>query len=209
MNTIELLGKRYPALTDCLPEIERATEAIVTMHRAGAKLLLCGNGGSAADCGHIVGELEKGFLSKRPLSESAQKKLLDAGIPAEMTAKFQQGLCAISLPEQSAILSAFANDVEPKLVYAQTVLACARAGDVFLGISTSGNSENVVLAAKTAKAVGATAIGLTGAAGGKLAEICDIAIRVPATETFIVQEYHLPVYHAICAEVERRLFDEA
>ena len=125
-----------------------------------------------------------------------------------MTAKFQQGLCAISLPEQSAILSAFANDVEPKLVYAQTVLACARAGDVFLGISTSGNSENVVLATKTAKAVGTTAIGLTGAAGGKLAEICDITIRVPATETFIVQEYHLPVYHAICAEVERRLFDE-
>ena len=123
-----------------------------------------------------------------------------------MTAKFQQGLCAISLPEQSAILSAFANDVEPKLVYAQTVLACARAGDVFLGISTSGNSENVVLAAKTAKAVGATAIGLTGATGGKLAETCDIIIRVPATETFIVQEYHLPVYHAICAEVERRLF---
>ena len=90
MNTIELLGKRYPALTDCLPEIERAAEAIVTMHRAGAKLLLCGNGGSAADCGHIVGELEKGFLFKRPLSESAQKKLLDAGIPAEMAAKFQQ-----------------------------------------------------------------------------------------------------------------------
>lgn len=131
MNTIELLGKRYPALTDCLPEIERAAEAIVTMHHAGAKLLLCGNGGSAADCGHIVGELEKGFLSKRPLSESAQKKLIDAGIPAEMTAKFQQGLCAISLPEQSAILSAFANDVEPKLVYAQTVLACARAGMCF------------------------------------------------------------------------------
>lgn len=103
-------------------------------------------------------------------------------------------------------MSAFANDVEPRLVYAQLVLGYARAGDVFWGISTSGNSQNVVLAAQTAKAVGITTIGLTGECGGKLAEICDIVIRVPAAETFMVQEYHLPVYHAICAEVERQLF---
>ena len=206
METITELFVRHPSLAACGESLDAALALWIRTYHGRGKFLFCGNGGSAADCGHIVGELEKGFLSKRPLSESAQKKLLDAGIPAEMTAKFQQGLCAISLPEQSAILSAFANDVEPKLVYAQTVLACARAGDVFLGISTSGNSENVVLAAKTAKAVGVTAIGLTGATGGKLAEICDITIRVPATATFMVQEYHLPVYHAICAEVERRLF---
>lgn len=206
MNRIEQLGERYPALTDCLPQIERAVEAIVEMHRAGAKLLLCGNGGSAADCGHIVGELGKGFLSRRGLTHEEKATLAEVGIPQELTEQYQHGICAISLPEQSALLSAFANDVEPRLVYAQSVLGYARAGDVFWGISTSGNSRNVVLAAQTAKAVGITTIGLTGQSGGKLAEVCDIAIRVPATETFMVQEYHLPVYHAICAEVEGRLF---
>lgn len=206
MNRIEQLGARYPALADCLPQIERATEAIVEMHHAGAKLLLCGNGGSAADCGHIVGELGKGFLSRRELTHAEKAVLMQTGIPQELTEQYQHGICAISLPEQSALLSAFANDVEPRLVYAQLVLGYARAGDVFWGISTSGNSQNVVLAAQTAKAVGITTIGLTGECGGKLAEICDIVIRVPAAEIFMVQEYHLPVYHAICAEVERQLF---
>ena len=206
MNYIERLGIHYPTLTECLSEIERATNIIVAMHRAGGKLLLCGNGGSAADCIHIVGELEKGFLSERPLSGSEQKRLIDAGVPAELAAKLQHGLCAIALPEQSALSSALANDTDPKLVYAQSMLASAKEGDVFLGISTSGNSENVILAAKTASALHLPTIALTGAAGGKLANVCDVAICVPANETYRVQEYHLPVYHALCAEVEKRLF---
>ena len=193
MNHIEKLINRIPALAPLASEIEGAVAAICQMHRAGGKLLLCGNGGSAADCEHISGELLKGFLQKRPPVEDVPEVL-------------QQGVAAIPLPSLSASLSAFANDVEPALVYAQLTYALGRQGDVFMGLSTSGNSRNVVEAAEVAKKQGLLTIALTGATGGKLASISHITIRVPETETYLVQELHLPVYHAICAEVEERLF---
>jgi len=195
MNYIEKLTSRIPALAPAAAEIEAAVEAICQMHRAGGKLLLCGNGGSAADCEHISGELLKGFLQKRAPVEDVPQVL-------------QRGVAAIPLPSLSASLSAFANDVEPSLVYAQLTYALGRRGDVFMGLSTSGNSRNVVEAAEVAKKQGLITVALTGDAGGRLADVCHIAIRVPEGETYLVQELHLPVYHAICAEVEERLFGE-
>ena len=193
MNHIEKLIERMPALAGCAEGMKAAVEAICRAHLAGGKILLCGNGGSAADCEHISGELLKGFLLPRPAEE---------GYPDAL----QRGLCAIPLTSMSAALSAFANDCDSTLVFAQLTYAMGRPGDVFVGLSTSGNSKNVVEAAKVAKKAGLTTVALTGESGGTLLDICDVTIRVPAKETYLVQEYHLPVYHAICAEVEERLF---
>lgn len=204
MKHVDLLIKHYPALLCCESAIRKAVDAIIEMYCDGAKLLLCGNGGSAADCSHIAGELLKGFLLKRPITDADRVLLSD--LPEREA--LQRGVCAISLPDQGAVLSAYANDEIPDMVYAQLVYAMHSEGDVFLGLSTSGNSKNVVLAAQCAKGMGLKTIAMTGEKGGKLAEICDICIRVPATETYLVQEYHLPVYHAICAQVEETLFGE-
>ena len=194
MNHIEKLVKRIPELKCCAEALTAAADAICEMHKCGKKILLCGNGGSAADSEHISGELLKGFLLKRePKEEWAPKAL-------------QGGIAAVPLPSLSASLSAFANDCDPTLVFAQLTYALGREGDVFLGLSTSGNSKNVVEAAKVARAAGLTTIAFTGNGGGKLAEICDVNVCVPATETYLIQEYHLPAYHALCAEVEERLF---
>lgn len=195
MNHIEKLIDRMPTLAGCTDSMESAVEAICRSHLAGGKILLCGNGGSAADCEHISGELLKGFLLRRPAEE---------GYPEAL----QRGLCAIPLTSMSAALSAYANDCDPALVFAQLVYAMGRTGDVFVGLSTSGNSGNVVEAAKVAKRVGLVTVALVGEGGGHLGEVCDVVISVPAKETYLVQEYHLPVYHAICAEVEARLFGE-
>ena len=193
MNHIDVLIERIPALAGCADGMSKAVEAICRTHLAGGKILLCGNGGSAADSEHISGELLKGFLLPRHAEE---------GYPEAL----QRGLCAIPLTSMSAALSAFANDCDPSLVFAQLTYAMGRAGDVFVGLSTSGNSKNVVEAAKVAKKTGLITIALTGDGGGALLDICDVTIRVPAKETYLVQEYHLPVYHAICAEIEARLF---
>ncbi|MBQ7320671.1 MAG: SIS domain-containing protein [Clostridia bacterium] len=204
MKHVDILLEHYPQLQCCAEEITQAIDAIVDMAANGAKLLLCGNGGSAADCSHIAGELLKGFLLKRPITDA------DRALLSELPHReaLQRGICAISLPDQGAVLSAYANDEVPDMVYAQLVYAMQGEGDVFLGLSTSGNSKNVVLAAQCAKGLGLKTIAMTGESGGKLADICDIVIRVPATETYMVQEYHLPVYHAICAQVEETLFGE-
>ena len=193
MNHIENLSKRFPALSATVGDIEAVVEIICRMHRERGKLLLCGNGGSAADCEHISGELLKGFLLRRENE-------------GEVTSCLQRGVAAIPLPSFSASLSAFANDVEPSLIYAQLVYALGRQGDVWMGLSTSGNSKNVVEAARVARSMGLVTVGLTGESGGELSSLCDVTVRVPASETYLVQEYHLPVYHAICAEVEQRLF---
>ena len=195
MNHIEKLIERMPELSGCAEAMYKVVEAICRAHLAGGKILLSGNGGSAADCEHISGELLKGFLLPRHAEE---------GYPDAL----QRGLCAIPLTSMSAALSAFANDCDPSLVFAQLTYAMGRAGDVFIGLSTSGNSRNVVEAAKVAKKAGLVTVALTGESGGALLDICDVTIRVPAKETYLVQEYHLPVYHAICAEVEARLFGE-
>ena len=203
----ELLN-RYPVLTDCKDEIQAAGNMILETYNAGGKILVCGNGGSCSDSDHIVGELMKGFLGKRKMSVDQQeifRKIL--GSDAEnLIEKLQCGIPAISLPAQSAVLSAFANDVDAELVYAQMVFGYAKVEDMFIGLSTSGNSKNVVMAAKVAKAMGMRTLALTGAKGSVLSEICDCTVSVPETETFKVQELHLPVYHYLCAWVETQIF---
>ncbi len=206
MNHIDALLQRKPELTVCGEDIRKATDMLESCYRNGGKVLLCGNGGSAADCEHIAGELLKGFLSLRPADVDTLAKLQAAGFTAEQASALQGGIPAVPLPSLSAVLSAYANDVDPTLVFAQLTYALGGKTDVLMGLSTSGNSKNVVAAAKAAKALGIPVIAMTGESGGKLLEICDVTIRVPEKETFLVQEYHLPVYHAICAELEARIF---
>lgn len=189
---------KYPALDACTADIYAAADVLCEMYFAGGKLLLCGNGGSAADCEHISGELLKGFLLKRPLKNGK--------LDVPFADKLQSGIPAVPLTSLSSALTAFANDVDATLIFAQLVLALGKKEDVFFGISTSGNSANVVAATEVAKALGIKTVCLVGEKGGKLSEICDIAIKAPAIETFKVQEYHLPIYHAICAQAEEKIF---
>ena len=206
---INELIERYPVLAGCKIDIENAVNAIEESYRLGGKLLLCGNGGSCADCEHISGELMKGFLKKRPLSDE-KKHEMRANCPEideAVLESLQDALPAIPLTSLSALNTAFCNDVDPSLIYAQSVLALGKAGDVLVAMSTSGNSKNVVEAAKVAKALGMCVIALTGKCGGKLCEIADVCICAPECETFKVQELHLPIYHYICAEIEARFFE--
>ena len=207
-NYVNFMIKQYPALEACCGDVEAAIEAVLAMHRNGGKLLLCGNGGSAADCEHIAGELLKGFLLRRTPENDLFDRLAKT-MGAENAEKLQRGVSAVPLPSLVGVGSAFCNDVDPALVYAQLVLAMGRPEDVLLCISTSGNSKNVVYAAKAAKALGIRTVALTGGTGGQLRDLCDIVICVPETETYRIQEYHLPVYHALCAQVEEALFGKA
>ena len=193
----ELLD-RYPCLVECRESIEKALEIIIDTYKNGGKILVCGNGGSAADSEHIVGELMKGFMKKREVT--------DERIPERMRGCLQGALPAISLPSQCAVLSAFINDVEPEMMYAQLVLGYANENDLIIGLSTSGNSKNVVNAVELAKCLGVKTLSLTGRNESKLSELSDVTIRVPETETYKVQELHLPVYHYLCAETEKTLF---
>ena len=200
----ELL-KRYPALAECEKDISAAVDTLCAVFRAGGKLLLCGNGGSAADCEHISGELLKGFLDKREIPRGEREEMLSRCPEiAPLIDRLQTGFPAIPLPSLTSLISAAANDLDPSLAYAQAVMALGRPGDALIAISTSGNAENVYKAAITAKAKGMPVVALTGKTGGRLAKIADVSVRVPETETYRVQELHLPVYHYICAETERR-----
>ena len=204
MKHIDIMIERYPALEACRESIEAAVKAIVEMHSHAGTLLICGNGGSAADAEHIAGELLKGFLLRRtPKGEELTALKETLGDDAEL---LQSGVSAIPLPSITGAVSAFNNDVDASLTYAQMVYAIGRRGDVIFLLSTSGNSKNVVKAAKCARAMGITTVSLTGKGGGALAALSDILIASPECETFKVQEHHLPIYHAICAEVEARLF---
>ena len=201
MKYIDKLIKDHPELSACRSGIESAVNAIVEMHQNHGKLLIAGNGGSAADCEHISGELLKGFLLPRKPSKA------DFIVSApDFSDELQRGIAAIPLPSLTSLFTAFSNDASPKLAFAQLVFALGNRSDVFLGISTSGNAENVVLAAETAKARGLITVGLTGMDGGRLAEVCDVSIKAPQTETYKIQELHLPIYHAICAQTEEILF---
>ncbi len=205
---IDELIKRYPCLSVCEDDIIKATKEIISCFEKGGKLLLCGNGGSAADCEHISGELLKGFLKKRSISDeklSKMEKLCPES--KEIAIKLQGGLPAIPLTSLMSLNTAFSNDEDSDLVYAQGVMAMRGKDDLLLCLSTSGNSKNVVAAAITAKGLGLKVIALTGNDGGKLKEISDVAIVVPERETFRIQELHLPVYHYICAAVEERFFE--
>ena len=205
---VELCVKRYPQLDVCREDILRAIETVIACYETGGKVLICGNGGSSADSEHISGELMKGFLKKRPLSGMRRAEMLK-NMPqaAELLESLQEGLAAIPLPSFMSLNSAFGNDVDPSMIYAQGVLALAKPGDILLSITTSGNSQNVVNASLIAKALGVTVIALTGETGGKIKCIADVCIRVPASETYQVQELHLPVYHTICAAVEEHFYD--
>ena len=202
------LLKRYPCLSEIEDDIAKASAAIINCYEKGGKLLLCGNGGSCADCEHIVGELMKGFLKKRPVSDKKRAEM-KANCPCledDIVTKLQYGLPAVSLTSMTALNTAFCNDVDPELIYAQPLMALGNKNDILIAISTSGNSKNVYAAVKVAKALGLEVIGLTGALGGKLKELADICICVPETETFKIQELHLPVYHYLCAETEAHFF---
>src|SRR5213075_59088 len=191
---LSLLLERYPVLQPCQSDLSAALGLLVTAYQAGNKLLICGNGGSAADSEHIVAELMKGFLKRRPIPAADAAKLEAAG-GKEIASRLQGTLAAISLPSQMSLLTAVANDGDYDLTFAQQVYGLGRAGDVLLAISTSGNSPNVCNAAIVAKAFGLKSIALTGKSGGNLAPLADIAIKVPSDNVAEIQELHLPVYH--------------
>lgn len=205
MNGIlDELYERYPQLKGCEGDISKAYEILLARCRAGGTVLTCGNGGSAADAEHIVGELMKKFRRHRAIPSALAAKL-----PPELAAKLEGALPAVSLVSMCGILTAFANDVAWETAFAQQVLGLGRAGDVLIALSTSGNSANCVNAARVAQAKGLKVISLTGAGGGRLGELADAAIAVPETETYKIQELHLPIYHALCAALEDELFVRA
>ncbi|GEP65551.1 phosphoheptose isomerase [Clostridium beijerinckii] len=206
---IKLLIKRYPVLEIIKAEIIEAYCALEELYKNGGKLLIAGNGGSAADADHIVGELMKGFKKKRKISDEFSKKLIDIDdvMGKKLAEKLQDGLPAIALNNHAALATAYLNDVDGILCFAQQVNGYGKKGDVFLGISTSGNSENVYYAAITARAKGMKVIGLTGKDGGKLKSISDVLITVPEYETYMIQELHLPVYHCLCLMLEEKFFE--
>lgn len=207
---IEKLTTRYPVLESVKEDIRKAFEILEESYENGGKLLVAGNGGSAADSEHIVGELMKGFVKMRPVSEEFSRALCEADSERGpvLAAKLQGGLPAIALTSHAALSSAFANDVDPNLIYAQQVNGYGKPGDVYLGISTSGNAQNVMYGAVTAKAKGMKVIGLTGKSGGTLAKIADAAIIVPEQETYKIQELHLPIYHTLCLMLEERFYEK-
>ena len=202
------LIRRYPELDASVNYIASALGVMIKCYERGGKLLLAGNGGSAMDCGHIVGELMKDFLIKRPLSDEEKAKMRERypDIDDRVLDTLQRGLPAISLPEIVGFNSAFCNDSDPELVYAQGVLALGREADVLVAISTSGNSKNVLRAVEVAKGLGITVIGLTGNTGGRLAQLSDVCITVPECETYKIQELHIAVYHYLCAAIEKHFF---
>lgn len=207
---IEVLVNRYPVLNSVKDEIVEAYFLLVESYKNEGKLLIAGNGGSAADAEHIVGELMKGFKLPRKLNENFTDKLISENeeLGTVLAESLQGALPAIALDGHPALSTAYMNDCEPLLCFAQQVNGYGKADDVFLGISTSGNSKNVLYAATTAHAKGMKVIGLTGAKDSKLAQMSDVCIKVPQTETYMIQELHLPVYHCLCLMLENEFFGE-
>ena len=207
---IEVLVNRYPVLNSVKDEIVEAYFLLVQSYKNEGKLLIAGNGGSAADAEHIVGELMKGFKLPRKLNENFTDKLISENeeLGTVLAESLQGALPAIALDGHPALSTAYMNDCEPLLCFAQQVNGYGKAGDVFLGISTSGNSKNILYAATTAHAKGMKVIGLTGAKDSKLTQMSDVCIKVPQTETYMIQELHLPVYHCLCLMLEDEFFGE-
>ncbi|MBQ9936533.1 MAG: SIS domain-containing protein [Lachnospiraceae bacterium] len=205
---LDELVDRYPCLELCKEDIKKAFQIIRDSYNANGKLLAAGNGGSAADSEHIVGELMKGFVKSRHLDQDKQDKLMevDAGMGKTLGEKLQGALPAIALVDHVALSTAYLNDMDPLLGFAQQLYGYGNKEDVFLAISTSGNSKNILYACTVAKAKGVKIVGLTGKDGGKLKDMSDVAIVVPERETFKIQELHLPVYHCLCLMLEEAFF---
>ncbi|MEK3889955.1 D-sedoheptulose-7-phosphate isomerase [Bacillus sp. FSL K6-3431] len=204
------LVRKYPDLSICSSDIETAFQLLKATYHDGGKLLLCGNGGSASDCEHIVGELMKGFRLKRSVDDPFKQKL-QRNFPADseyMSSHLQAALPAISLVSHTALISAFANDVAADMIFAQQVFGYGKDEDTLIGISTSGNSENVLNALKVARTKGLKTIGMTGKNGGQMKKICDVTICVPMENTLDIQERHLPIYHTLCIMLEEEFFGQ-
>lgn len=213
MNTPEMifdkLYKDYPALNVNKEDIEKSYSYLLNCARNDAFIYCCGNGGSAADSEHITGELMKGFILKRPLPEEEKALFNNIEGGEAIALKLQQGIRCISLVSQTGVISAFANDIDPTLIYAQQVFAYAKSkDDVLIALSTSGNSLNIVNAVKAAKAKGIRTVSITGEKESKLSKLSDVTIKLPTSVTYEVQELTLPVYHALCAALEAALFCE-
>lgn len=205
---LDELISRYPSLSACRADIEEAYRLMEEAYSNDKKLLIAGNGGSAADSEHIAGELMKRFKIMRPVPEDFAEKLksIDPERGENLAKNLEIGLMAIPLVAHEALTTAYINDVDSLGVFAQQLYGFGRSGDVFLGISTSGNSKNVMSATVVARALGIKVVGLTGATGGELAKVADVVIKVPETETYKIQELHLPVYHCLCLMLEDRFF---
>ena len=208
MKYLEELVERYPVLDAVKDDVRKAYELLEACYEQGGKLLIAGNGGSCADAEHIVGELMKGFVKRREVSDSFAECLRNADEVrgAELAKKLQGGLPAIALTGHAGLSTAYLNDVDGDLIFAQQTYGYGRPGDVLIGISTSGNAKNVMYAMTVANALGMKTIGLTGKDGGALKREADVSVVVPETETFKIQELHLPVYHALCLMLEERFF---
>ena len=205
---LNTLMERYPCLEQVRQSIVSSFELIRDCYENGGKLLIAGNGGSCSDAEHIVGELMKGFVLRRHLSEIVCEALenVDPVMGKELADSLQGGLPAIALSSHTGLNTAFLNDVNGEMMYAQQLNSLGRTGDVFLGITTSGNAKNVQYAAVTAKAKGMKVIGLTGKTGGAMNELADVNMIMPANETYQIQELHLPVYHCLCLMLEEHFF---
>ena len=208
LKHIDQLIERFPILEVCRKDIISAYAILEEAYSDGRKLLVAGNGGSASDSEHIVGELMKEFKLKRKIFSAQIERLMkiDAEMGTVLAEHLQGSLPAISLVGEPSLTTAFMNDAVPVLIFAQQVNGLGRAGDIFLGISTSGNSKNVLYAAVAAKSKGLKVIGLTGQKESRLMEFADVCIRVPETETYRIQELHLPVYHCLCLMLEEKFF---
>ena len=205
---VDHLLSRFPALKAVKQDILKGVSIFVNCFKQEHKLLVAGNGGSAADSEHITGELMKSFRKARPIEDTLSEKLkmIDSAKGEKLSQKLERGLMTIPLVDHAALATAYANDVDSTLVFAQQLLGFGRSGDVLLAISTSGNSQNVVYAALLAKALDIKVVGLTGADGGELASYSDVCVRVPHKESYLVQEYHLPIYHCWCMMLEEYFF---
>lgn len=207
-HILEEMLNRYGILKPLEDKIRNTVSLMIDCYKNGGKVLVCGNGGSASDADHIVGELMKSFEGHRPLNTDLQQKLtaLSPERGTMLAEKLQRGLPAVSLTVHNALITAIANDINSDVIFAQQVTGLGNVGDILIGLSTSGNSKNVIDAMITAKAKGLKTIGFTGESGGKMREWCDVLLNVPEKRTAFVQELHLPVYHTICMMVENELF---
>jgi D-sedoheptulose 7-phosphate isomerase len=207
-KSIDQLCERYPALSGLRNTIVEAAGMIINCYTRGGKLLICGNGGSSADADHFAAELMKSFESGRPLEESLKKRFHEiSGTRGRyLGEKLEHALPAISLPSNTALATAISNDIDPSLIFAQQVIGYGEEGDVLIGISTSGNSQNIVDACIAAKTLNLNVIGISGKTGGKMKHYCDLLVNVPETRTAWVQELHLPVLHTLCLIVENHFY---